>query len=483
MTARERHDLLAGGALFLGGAVLYAAFLTEFYVFEGLARAMPIELGRFADTLNGNYLLYGPLGWCFHHLLGALGVQWAAVRSLQTLDALLGGAGLAALFAILRVAGLERRESALWAACLGGTLGWAMWSTDAENYVFSAVLLQLNFLAGLLYAEKKKGSPLLLGALHALALGGHVVNGIFGAVHLFWIHRRHRERWWKPARAYGWTFALAAGGLYFLALIVIQPDDPVRWFLGSAAADDGGMRWRGWPAPWKLWEWIKMSARIFTSFEPDFAPAAAPAWSAVPLWGARLLLAGLAWSAFAKRPRDPAWTGALVWLGAYAAVFTSWEPHTMVYRVSDLAPAMIVLALARPPRRAVAALAACLLLGNFAAEIAPRAVRANNPDLARMDRMRERTPEGAWIAGDGGRDELYIPYFARRRPLVIGRYKNDPRGLDRLIGGLLENGQDVYVTREVLRIGHWRAYFAGWPLTPEGDGLFRLRPPLNSATH
>src|SRR5437016_4815539 len=107
----SRRDGLYAGFLALGFFALYASLLSKSYVFEGLVRAMPIETGRWAHLLPGNYLLYGPLGLVFHSVLYALGFHHPAVISLQIMDALIGAGGIAVFYLLLRRLGGDVLDS------------------------------------------------------------------------------------------------------------------------------------------------------------------------------------------------------------------------------------------------------------------------------------------------------------------------------------------------------------------------------------
>src|SRR4029077_15820758 len=123
----------------------YVGLLSKAYVFEGLIRAMPIETGRFAHLFPGNYLLYGPLGLLFHSFLHLLGVHSLAVTSLQLMDALLGAAGIYVFFLLLRRLGGDVLLCTVGCVVLGCSLGYWLWSTDAEDYILSTFLLLINF--------------------------------------------------------------------------------------------------------------------------------------------------------------------------------------------------------------------------------------------------------------------------------------------------------------------------------------------------
>lgn len=489
---RDGRDSLWGGLLSVAFAVLYLSFLSRSYVFEGLARAMPIEIGRFDGLFNGNYLLYGFVGWCFHWLMRALGSQELAVVSLQRMDALIGAGGLFLILRSLRALGAERLAAAAWTSVLGLSLGYWSWSVDAQNYIFSTFLLAANFLA---LAERMRGakvSPVLLGVLHALAVLGHIVNVLFGAVIACVLFMTSGRHWRRELSQYAAVFFIGVAAAYGLALgLIVRPASLAQawqWFLGSAAPS-GELNLRGPLSLAGLGQWAAMTLNILASREPQVLLSGAKLLLGVSAVAAALSLRRL------EGPRRAAAIACAVWLAAYACVFTHWEPYTMVYRISDLIPIMFLLFLGveaagfpSAPRLAAPLLLALLLgAGNFAAEIHPRSMRRNNALLRRMDFLRGHTAEGAWISGTGGGEELYIPYFAQRRPLVVERYRRNPGELRIAAAALLARGEAVYFTSSVLSDAVWREALRGLRLKPvakdaEGFELYRAELGRKSAS-
>jgi hypothetical protein len=466
MKAERRADLAWAAGLFLAGAALYLSFLSKVYVFEGLARAMPIELGEWKRLLNGNYLAYGVMGAAFHHLLGLFGLAPLAVVSLQALDALLGGAGLALHFAVQRALGASRPAAAAWAAALAVTLGWWTWSAEAENYVFSAVLVHALFLGLALRLAGRKVPAWALGALHALAMTGHIVNGVMGlaCVYALWTTTEPRRRA-KELGVYILTGGLCIGAAYGLALAVVRPESAARWFLGSAATSEGLNTRDVWTLA-NLGVWLGTSGR---------AVAADP-------WGPAVAVLALA-AAFGlsaqKGLRRAAAIAAGLQLLAYALVFTRWEPYTGVYRVPDLPAFILLLSLAVPARWSApsgAALAALLAAANLGAASA-RADAGQNPRLARMEALKAASREGDWAAGEGG-DELYIPYFAQRRPLVLGRFRGRPEAVRKAAADIAAHGQSLYLFRDTVKDPFWAPHWAELELeavVSDGEGPLLYR--------
>jgi hypothetical protein len=476
----------------------YVSFLSKSYVFEGLLRAMPIETGRWTHLFAANYLLYGPLGLMFHGLLQLLGFSQPAVISLQIMDALIGAAGLGVFFLLLRKLEADAISAILWTTILGCSLGYALWSTEAENYIFSTFLLLVNFFFLVKYVRGEIKDPKILGILHALAVLGHIVNVAFGAVILWVLYRTHQPSWSRPALRYAVIAIGLTAGIYLSVIFFVQKPEHlaevIRWSLGSAgAAEDGTVALGGGFSLIKTWEWVKMSLHVLVSFSPVYE--APPGWgvSKVLLKGAVFLIALFSLVILIRAQeiyrRSPAIVGGCaIWMVVYACVFLRWQPWTMVYRVSDLIPMGILAFLAYQsiPRnrgfwRGLAlTLAVCLAVGNLGAEIYPRSFASNNPHLERMTFLKAHTGEADWVTGDSGHDEIYIPYFAERRPIVMERFARQPERLDGFLKHLLTEHQDVWVTSRILAAPQWRGFFNRYTLEktaegPDGFTLYRLR--------
>lgn len=470
----ERKDFLLGAAAALLAGLLYVGFPSRSYVFEGLLWALPIDLEYLHKLCPGNYILYGPVGNLFHQLARLGGYSGLAVNSLQIMDGLFGAAGLFFFFLNLRQIGIVRTDAFLWSMILGVSLGHWRWSTEAQSYIFGAFLLELNLFFLILYA-KGRGSPFLLGALGALAVTGHIVNAVFAPVAIWFLLARHGKEWKKPVLQYAATALLLSLAAYAAVLgLVVQPADSAaawHWFLGSADTPDGSIWWHGGAGIHGRLPWLKMTVNIFTSFQPGFDSPPDWRFAGVFLWLARALLALFGYWLVRFRSgleglQKTVAAGCLVWLGAYGCVFSSWEPYTMVYRVADLIPLCVLLALGAKFAKGGKAIAALLLMslaaGNFTSEIYPRSFASNNPFLARMEFIKAHTREGDWVAGSGGGDELYIPYFALRRPLIVGRATDNPAGIARRIHSEMDRGRDVYVTSRILSESSLRALFQGF---------------------
>ncbi|MFA6092143.1 MAG: hypothetical protein WCU88_01150 [Elusimicrobiota bacterium] len=489
-------DFYCGIGLGLAAAALYLGFLSKTYVFEGLARAMPIELGSFRGLFNGNHLAYGFAGFCFHGVLKLLGCAGLALISLQVMDALIGGLGLCCYFLTLRCIGATRASAAAWSAVLALSLGYWNWSTDAENYIFSTCLLILLFSYLIFSSMTKRLSPYGLALLHGLAVSGHIVNVVFVAVGAWFLFSCDPRNGRRLILAYALSLGVLLCAVYAAALaLIVRPSNmaaALHWLLGSASGGGQSLVWHGALGPGGFAAWAKMTLNIFVSFLPGFQSPAAWAPSAFLSYAGRsaclafFILTAVRFKKLEGSQRTTA-IGCLIWLGAYAAVFTSWEPRTMVYRVSDLVPLVTLFFLAAQtlPRSWMSPLAGvCLaaLLGaaNFSAEIYPRSFFSNNPNLTHMALIKANTTEADWVTGEGGGDELYIPYFAQRKPLTIGFYHSRLPELKDRIEQARMSGGEIFVTSKVLSSPEWRRFFDGYGLElraagQDGYALYHLK--------
>jgi hypothetical protein len=488
----DPRDQQWGALLGAGGFALYLAPLSRAYVFGGLARAMPIEAGIFRGLFNGNFLLYGLAGWCFHNLLGLFGARPLAVVSLQIMDAALGGAGLWLFFHCARRLGAGRPAAALWTIFLGLSLGYWSWSTDAQDYIFSTFLLEAHFLALLLRADGRKVPAWVLGLIHGLCVLGHIVNVLAGLVGLWFLLGEKGAGRRRAVLEYVGASVALVGFSYALALgLAVRPADAGaawRWWLGSLQHRESAL----WAHSLRgLWRWARMTLNILVSLVRSLVSF----WSGACLSAARVLavLLGLRFLAVLrdlKGARRAAAGACGLWLVVYAAVFSSWQPDTMVYRVSDLVPLVVLLMLGveggpgAGTWRAAAALCAVLMgAGNYDAEIQPRTVLANNERLSRMEFIRDKTPEAAWVTAaeaDAGGDELYIPYFAGRRAILLSGARERLPDLAARLDSLLAAGQPVYTSSRVLDDPFWAAFFRSLePRLEADDGrgfrLYRLK--------
>jgi len=477
----KSRELRLCGGVFVAALLLDLSWRSYFFNFDGVACAIAVELSDFRHLVHGNHLAYGVAAWLFDRALRLFGYRGEAILSLQILDALLGAAGAAVFASLLRRSGRSEREAALGAAALAVSQAWWFWSLEAQVYMLGALFAALAAREAL--AEEPR--PALAGFWEACAVLGHVGH-LMAAPALVWLLSRRRRASIRPFAA---ALALTVAAAYLAAgLLAVRPlglDDLRLWLLGSAALKpDRSFSWHGAAPVEALAAWTRMTLRIFCDF---VGLSGAPA-------GAGVVLAALPLAAAARGAARGGRAGVaepacfwLFWLVGYAALYLAWEPFTVVYRVSDLLGlwALAFLGLDVLPARArAAALAAWVAAAgvfNWATQIRPHADPSANPDYAQALWLAAAAPDEGWVVVYG-RDQVYTPYFAHRRPLNL-RYLPDAESLDAKLDDLAALGEKVFAVDRTLDESGRRAEFERYGLealaASDGRTLFRVKRPAS----
>jgi hypothetical protein len=458
-------------AVFACVLLLDLCWRSYFFNFDGVACAIAVDLSDFRHLVHGNHLAYGVLAWVFDRGWRLLGYRGDALWTLQVLDALLGAAGAAVFASLLKRSGRSERTAFLGAAALAVSQAWWFWSLEAQVYMLGALFAALAAREAL--ADKPR--PAVAGLWAAAAILGHVGH-VMALPALLWILPRRRG----ALRPFLATVSATVAASYLAAgILAVRPTDLhdlSLWLLGSAALKpDRTFSWHSAAPLDAVWAWSRMTLRVFDEFVglPGEIGAAGVLLAALPLACAAR---GAARGGRAAR----FW---LFWLAGYAALYLTWEPFTVVYRVSDLI-GLWALAVAGleglSPRARTAALAAWAALAgsyNWATQIRPNADPASNPDYAEARSIASLAPEDAWIVVYG-RDQVYVPYFAHRRPLNL-RYWPDEAALDGRLDELAARGEAVFAADRALEESGRRAEFERYGLDAgtarDGTTLYRVR--------
>ncbi|MBI5882032.1 MAG: hypothetical protein HZB91_02885 [Elusimicrobia bacterium] len=473
---------LAGALPWLAGAVAGMAYLStrsHFFNFDGVACAIAVEISDWRHLTHGNHLGYGVVGALFFKLWQSVGYQGHSLFTLQVLDSLLGAASVGVFCSLLLGAGMGPLVAALASAGLALSYAWWFWSLEAQVYMLGSLFLALAAREAL----SRQPSPVRTGLWQALAILGHCGHLMFAPAALYLLqgaHGSNRRRAWT---AYGWALTLPVLAAYALAgLFAVRPaslEEARVWLLGSAALTmDKSFVWFGGWTWVNLVAWLKMSLRVFSDFVET--PAA---YQAAGLLLASAPVAAAAVGAWQRRDRLT--RGALLWLAGYAVLYTSWQPATIVYRVSDLLAAWLLIACAasRPPWKAMllASYVGAAGFFNWKALVEPWTHPARNQAYQAALWLNKAVPENGWVASLD-LDQVYVPYFGMRKPLNI-RYYHDRRDvLAERITALEKAGEPVFVTSKTLLLGDWGAFFQSYGLaeagqSPDGVVLYRMAKP------
>ena len=157
--------------LFAATALVYLAFPTRAYYWDGITFAQAIEDAPSLDPslVHPNHLIYNFVGYIFYRLLRSL-TDLRAITALQTLNSLLSAGCAAVMFAILK----DALRSLYLAVCLtilfAFSATWWKFSTDANAYIPSVLFLLISFY---LVLPDRKPRPLLLALTFFISMAFH----------------------------------------------------------------------------------------------------------------------------------------------------------------------------------------------------------------------------------------------------------------------------------------------------------------------
>jgi len=158
--------------LFAATAIVYLAFPTRVYYWDGITFAQAIEDAGSLDPslVHPNHLIYNFAGYLFYKLLHTFGVEVRALTALQILNSLLSAMCASVLFAILK----DTLRSLYLAVCLtllfAFSATWWKFSTDANAYIPSVLFLLVSFY---LVLPERKARPWLVALTFFLSMAFH----------------------------------------------------------------------------------------------------------------------------------------------------------------------------------------------------------------------------------------------------------------------------------------------------------------------
>ncbi len=474
MTRFPRYAAAAAAA---AAALLYLGAPSAWFNFDGVACAIAVELGDCARLTHGNHLAYGVVGWGFYELWRMLGYQGHALLTLQAGDSLLGGAAVGVFVSLLRRLGLPVGTGLAAGAALAVSYAWWLWSLEAQVYMFGALFMLLAVRECL--AEKPR--PIRVGFWQALAVLGHVGHLMLAVAVLDRLYAASKPGFRRSAASYAAGLALPVTLAYAAAAaLCVRPSSFHGWrvwLLGSAALNlDQSFGWIGGWSWTNLGVWLNMTFRIFS--DPDGLSGGCAAMARA------LGIVAVAGAVFgAARAEKSLRRFVLLWLAGYAVLYSTWQPQTMVYRITDLAPLWLLTAaglgspwpaLRQNPRWARTATAwlgiwaAAALAFNGKYLIGPKTDLAANQDYRDAVWLGSQTPEQAWIAVLGV-EQVYVPYFAVRRPLNIRYYAGAELALTARLAALDSEGLPVFITSRTLESEGWEGFFRGHGIAPAAE--------------
>ena len=163
---------IAPWLIFVATALIYLAFPTRVYYWDGIVFAQAIEDAQSLNPslVHPNHLVYNFVGYVFYKLLRTVGFDLRALTALQILNSLLSATCACVLFAIL----IDTLRSLYLSICLAFLFAfsatWWKFSTDANAYIPSVLFLLISFY---LVLPDRKPRSLLVAFAFFIAMAFH----------------------------------------------------------------------------------------------------------------------------------------------------------------------------------------------------------------------------------------------------------------------------------------------------------------------
>jgi hypothetical protein len=418
--------------------LIYFAFLTKTYYWDGVLFSLQIEnVYRGSDPgstlFHPNHLIYNAVGYTIYSAVGRLWPGIRAITILQIMNVLASVLTGFVLFLLARrITRSEKIAVFCWLLFAAGATWWKF-STDADSYIISVLMLLLCalFLLG------PRPRIFLAAICHASAMLIHEL-AIFTYVPVltlvFLDNRKRLSRRFAIALLYcgitGGIVAIAYWRCYEDTYHAVYPT-LLSW-ITSYSADKGFTSSISDIVIHYLTSYIKLFAggklsliRQFFSFTEC---AALLLFVGLLIWAIRLL----------KQPRSAKQLGTnrrtlvflWTWFIAYALFLGSWDPGSAFHKLF-IWPAIVLLIGVYVARkqytcervRAFTTFAAALAAWNFAAFIYPHSHAAADPVLMLAQKIDRELPKNALVLYRVfDPDDWYLDYFAPGRtwrPIIL----------------------------------------------------------------
>ena len=416
--------------LFWGLVLVYAAFLTRTYYWDGVLFSLYIEKVDNAELppsvlFHPNHLLYSGFGYLLYSFVHGSNLQLRAITLLQLINVLASSGAAVLIFALTKR--LSKSNGLAIVCCLLFAFGatWWKFSTDADSYVLSVLLLLLavNFLLS------EESSLLLAGVCHSLAMLFHELAVFAYAPVVVAIFLEVRPRSVRIRQACGYVLGTAGcvALIYCLAYLLAGRASGrtfFGWVTSFSAESQMIHSWRqvfiGYPASYlKLLAGGKLSLirdylslPVIAALVSSLAALATGAWlMRYPKWESGFLID--------RRTKMVFWA----WILPYLLFLSWWEPRSAFYKLFIWPPLVLLLGCFIAERspwasriRAMIAFSAALAAWNFGAFIFPHSHSSADPILALAEAINRELPKDATVYYKVlSPDDWYLQYFAPGR--------------------------------------------------------------------
>jgi cadmium resistance protein CadD (predicted permease) len=429
---------MIGLLAFLLPLTLFLGVPSAMWNFDGVACAAALELGQPAYFFHANHLLYGFFGFLFWKWIGAPLGMVRALPALQLFTSLLSAAGLVGLYRLCASI-LQNRLTALGLTLsLAVTAAFWVWSVEAQVYPLG--FLALAWAAFVLFRSSGPQKYVWTGVLHGAAVLGHEMHLLWIVPAVYWMRREADFQRRHLGRYLGSLAAVVLIPYMIVLAFVIAPGRNLAhiliWLKGSAGlTPDRRWAWHsvGWSGPWI---WLKSTGpALWGSFWPyGRTPVPGGLWAMTAV--SALILLILLFRAV-REFHNRAVAFALLWLGTYGLFLSTWEPATLCYRMTDIIPLGILMAVGLKSLKAAAqgvliglVLAATLAV-NLATRIGPMRRPEENPLYQETLTLSRIAPPDSLYITESGTSWMYLLYFTGRT--AWNRHSLDPERLEEAI--------------------------------------------------
>jgi hypothetical protein len=440
------HRKIAPSIIFVAVAVIYLAFPTRVYYWDGIVFAQTIEdaSSLSPSLVHPNHLIYNFAGYIFYKLLVLLRFDLRAVTALQMLNSLLSAACAGVLFSIL----FDTLRSVYLSVCLtllfAFSATWWKFSADANAYIPSVLFLLISFY---LILPDRKARPLLAGFTFFIAMAFHqlavvmfpvLALGVYLQDGPLSIKRRVLNAIYLSAVAivlivasYGYLFYLASGTFDVAKLI--------RWTASFSPDAETGFHW------WSNLQYsLRGQVRLFFGGRFNLLNGLMKPFVVVLIIALASAVIFLIFELIRNSTRILSFRWlrelhltsrqktvlllSLVWAALYLLFLYFWLPQNTFYRVFYLPALILIFGLAisalrsEHPRWITATFALAVALANFLFLIYPFSHVEKYPPLAFALQLNREWPAGTVIYyGAKNSDQALIRYFnpsTQWRPLA-----------------------------------------------------------------
>ena len=430
VSLQQRAPLPKTTLLFIGTVLIYAAFLTRTYYWDGVLFSLYIEKVGNAELppailFHPNHLLYSGFGYLLYCFARSCGLHLRAITLLQLANVLAGAFAAVLIFSLTKRLSGSNRLAAFCGLLFACGATWWKFSTDADSYILSVLLLLIavNSLLG------GRRSLALAGGSHVLAMLFHelAVFAYLPMLTAILLESKPQPERIRRACAYVLGTSASVTLVYSLAYRFAGRSNGrtfLGWITSFSAESQMTHSWQqiliGYPA-----SYLKLLGGGKLSLVRDYFSA--PVVAALLLCVAALI--GGMW--LMRRPRKAGSitidqrTKAVLWAWVlpYLLFLAWWEPGSAFYKLFIWPPAVLLLGCSIAKRsfwtsrfQALIAFSAALAAWNFGAFIFPHSHSSADPVLQLAETINQELPQNATVYYKVlSPDDWYLQYFAPGR--------------------------------------------------------------------